>query len=138
MSTYTWLIIAAVLLCIEMLTGTFYLLVLAIAAVVTWLAYLLNAPLLAQALIFCVVSAALLPVAHRYRKARQTRPNAAQNLDAGEVVMVEWRDNIGSTRYRGAPWQVVSEYPNDPQVNGAHQIVRLDSSRIVVRPISNI
>ncbi|TDR32397.1 NfeD family protein [Hydromonas duriensis] len=138
MSTYSWLVIATVLLVIEITTGTFYLLMLAIAAVCAWFGYLLGASFLSQSLIFLVASAILVSLVYRYRtqKLRQAVPNLADQLDTGEIVMVnKWHNGVGDTQYRGAHWQVVLETPIEHPTTGQYRIVRLDGTRLLVKPL---
>ncbi len=137
--TYTWLIIAGVLLVLELMTGTFYLLMLALASVLTWLAMLLGAGFLAQAVCFLISASALVYLARRLRGQlnQRTQPNLAENLDAGEVIWVsDWLDGVGHSHYRGTQWGVIMDTPDatEPQ-DGHYRIVRLDGTRIRVTPM---
>lgn len=136
MSTYTWLIIATVLLVVEITTGTFYLLMLAIAAVFAWVVHFFGASFLFQSMVFLVTSAILVTLVYRYRaqKTRMTRPTIADELDAGEIITVhEWHNGVGETQYRGAHWQVVLDKPQEETPPaGDYRIVRLDGTRIRV------
>lgn len=137
-STYAWLIIAGVLVATEIATGTFYLLMLAIAAVATWLAERMGASFLAQTSVFLIVSIVLCFLVHQYRrKLHLTEPhNIANDLDAGELVNVSnWQNGVGSTHYRGANWQVTLINPQDSHVDGTYQIVRFEGNRLLVKSI---
>ena len=137
-STYAWLIIAAVFIATEIATGTFYLLMLAIAAVVTWFAERMGASFLAQTIVFLLASIVLCFLVHQYRrKLHLTEPdNIANDLDAGELVNgTDWHNGVGSTHYRGAKWQVASINPQDVLLDGTYAIVKFEGSRLLVKSI---
>ncbi|MDH4276193.1 MAG: NfeD family protein [Gammaproteobacteria bacterium] len=108
-----WFILALVLLGLEMASGTFYLLVLAIAAALGGVTALSGLDVLAQsssAAFAAVVGALFL----RHWKTARTPPNNDQNLDIGHTVtVVTWRDD-GTLRvhYRGAEWEAETDTPN--------------------------
>lgn len=133
---YTWLIIAGILLIAEMLSGTFYLLMLAIAAVCAWFALLLGLDFLNQTVVFLICAAILtvLTRRYRYRLNARNRPNLAENLDAGQIITVhEWIEGIGHTHYRGTQWAVQMDQPDSqPLPDGSYRIVRLDGTQIRV------
>ncbi len=133
---YTWLIIAGILLIAEMLSGTFYLLMLAIAAVCAWFALLLGLDFLNQTVVFLICAAILtvLTRRYRYRLNARNRPNLAENLDAGQIITVhEWIEGIGHTHYRGTQWAVQMDHPDgQPLPDGSYRIVRLDGTQIRV------
>ena len=138
MSSYTWLIIAAVLLATELASGTFYLLMLAIAAAAAWFAQLLGTSFLTQALIFLIASAVLVTWVHLYRKqTKDTTPNPTDDiLDAGEIITVtDWHNGIGHTHYRGSAWQVVLQAHNEQPQAGEYRIVRFEGTRLMVTPL---
>lgn len=137
MFSYTWLIIGAILVAIELSTGTFYLLMLAVAAITAWLFQFTGATFLVQAVVFLITSGVLVTFLHRYRaqKSLTNTVNIADQLDAGEIVHVsEWQDGIGITHYRGASWQVILETPQDSPQAGAYRIVKFEGSRLMVKP----
>ena len=100
MSSYSWLIVAAVLLATELASGTFYLLMLAIAATTAWFAQSAGTSFLGQALVFLIASAILVTWVHRYSKQKNSTSsnNADEILDAGDIITVSQRSNgIGHT-----------------------------------------
>ena len=115
MSNYMlWLIVAFVLVIVEVMTGTFYLLVLGVAAFAGALAAFLGAGAFAQVACAGIVAILGLVAVNRRHK---SRPAASQNdhsLDVGQVVTLEsWLDqNVKRVRvkYRGTAW--------DAQING--------------------
>lgn len=104
--TIIWAVIGLALVIVELLTGTFYLLMLGIAAFGAALAAWLGFGFGTQAAGFLVVAAAGCYAAHAYRarnSARQMPP-----IDAGQPASFEsWMDQaagLARVRYRGATW----------------------------------
>ncbi len=103
-----WIVLAVVLAGVEMLTGTFYLLVMAIAAAAAALAAWVGMPLFGQVLMAIVVAAfgAWFVWGWHKKHAKKTRPQD-NNMEIGQVVV--WLgnnpDNTWQVRYRGAQWQ---------------------------------
>ncbi len=111
-----WFLLALVLLALEMVTGTFYMLVISIALGVGGVAALLGLDLPLQ-LTFSAVTGIIGTVI--LRRAKFGRPNTAssQGLDVGQPVQpLTWRDD-GSLRvfYRGAEWDAELESANVPR-----------------------
>ncbi len=100
-----WFLLALLLLAAEMATGTFYLLVLAVALATGGVAAVFDGSLPMQIVLSAVVGIAGTILLHRSKIAQ---PEAAENqsLDIGQAVHVlHWRDD-GTLRvaYRGAEW----------------------------------
>jgi len=66
---HTWLILAGLLLIAELLSGTFYLLMLAVAALGAWVAMMLGVDFLTQTIVFLIGAAILTVLTRRYRYA---------------------------------------------------------------------
>jgi len=101
-----WGVVGLVLVIVELLTGTFYLLMLGIAAFGAALAAWLGFEFSGQAVVAAIVSAIGCYGVHLYRarnKARQMPP-----IDAGMPASFEsWVDpkaRLARVRYRGASW----------------------------------
>lgn len=105
-----WFLLALVLLGLEMATGTFYLLVLSIAAVVGGGAALLGLGATVQSVLAAMTSVAGIILLRRWRGAR-TGDSSTQSLDTGHPVkVVSWRDNgMARVFYRGAEWDAELE-----------------------------
>jgi membrane protein implicated in regulation of membrane protease activity len=105
-----WWILAAVLVGVELTSGTFYLLVYGIAAAVAGMAAWLGAGFVVQ-LLTAGVFAALGTLALRHWKRSTTHPEATvQDMDIGQVVQVEsWQGTHGQVKYRGALWDAEAE-----------------------------
>jgi membrane protein implicated in regulation of membrane protease activity len=111
-----WWIGSAVLVGAEMVTGTFYLLAIAIAfasgGVVAWMDF---SPA-AQLTVAAVMSAIAVIVLRRW-KARRTGVRLPANLDVGHPVQVTaWQDD-GTARvsYRGAQWDAELQNADTPR-----------------------
>lgn len=118
-----WIVIAVLLLGAEMLTGTFYLLVMGIAAAVGALAAWVGVPFAIQislAIIVGITGAALVWRWHKRKKYEQ-KPSD-NNLDIGNSVT--WQDESPGTGwqvfYRGARWQAK---PARPETDPAKPLV---------------
>ncbi len=109
MSGYVWwFVLGFGLLVAELLTGTFYLLVIALACGVAGVAALLGAPFALQVLVAAVIGFAGSLWLRKSRAARPVDNDALQNMDVGQVVRVDhWGANrTARASYRGAMWDV--------------------------------
>jgi membrane protein implicated in regulation of membrane protease activity len=106
---FLWAILGLVLVIVELLTGTFYLLMLGIAAFGAALAAWLGQPIGVQAVVAALVSAAGCYGVHVYR-AKNAKGQMAP-IDAGQPASFEnWIDagaRLARVRYRGASWDAV-------------------------------
>jgi membrane protein implicated in regulation of membrane protease activity len=107
-----WWVAAGVLLAIEMTTGTFYLLMLALGAVGGAVAAHLDAGFSVQMIAAALIGGGAVGLWH-VRRQRLPVPAPAQfsrdvNLDIGERVHVaHWHpDGSAQVKYRGAQWSV--------------------------------
>lgn len=134
-----WWIAAGVLVVLEMATGTFYLLMLALGcAGGALLAHAGGTPTLQW------VGAALVgggaTAAWHFKRARAPRSAPAEsnrdvNLDIGQHLHVAAWSSDGSARasYRGSSWSVQYEGPGTP-APGEHVIVAVRGSQLRVAP----
>jgi membrane protein implicated in regulation of membrane protease activity len=110
---WTWWIVAALLIGAELLTGTFYLLAIGIAAGLGGVAAWLGADAPMQFAVAGVLGVVLTMVAHRWRLAHATPP-PQPGLDIGQSVQVlHWNDD-GTARvaYRGSEWDAEAAKPD--------------------------
>lgn len=110
-----WFLLALVLLGLEMVTGTFYLLVVAIAMAVGGLTALLTAGIAWQLILSALTGIAGTIVLRRWKSAHTGEAPSA-SLDIGQPVkVIKWNDN-GSVRvfYRGAEWDAELESSDMP------------------------
>jgi membrane protein implicated in regulation of membrane protease activity len=115
-ATLAWIAAGLLLVIAELLTGTFYLLVLGIAALVGGGVAYLGAPFGAQAAAAAVVAVAGTMWVQRLRRSRGAGPQMAQ-IDVGQPVTLDaWvnkADRLARVRYRDALW--------DAHVEGEHR-----------------
>ena len=108
---FLWAILGLSLVIVELLSGTFYLLVLGIAAFGAALAAWLGQGFGAQAVVAGVISAAGCYGVHVYRA--KNAKGQMTPLDAGQPASFEaWLDQGAGrarVRYRGAPWDATVE-----------------------------
>ncbi len=105
-----WWILAAVLVGVELTSGTFYLLVYGVAAAAAGLAAWVGAGMVAQLLTAGVI-AALGTLALRHWKRSTAHPESSvQDMDIGQTVQIEsWQGDRGQVKYRGALWDAEAE-----------------------------
>ena len=105
-----WWVLAAVLVGVELTSGTFYLLVYGLAAAAAGVAAWLGAGTLAQ-LVTAGAIAVLGTLALRHWKRSTGHPESTvQDMDIGQSVQVEfWQDGHGQAKYRGALWDAEAE-----------------------------
>lgn len=103
-----WAVAGFVLVIAELVSGTFYLLVLGIAALVAAGAAFLGAPFWLQSLVGG--GAALLGTyfVHRWKQDNREASTGSNDLDRGQTVVLEsWVDRHGGlarVKYRGSTW----------------------------------
>ena len=136
-STWWW-IAAGVLVVGELLTGTFYVLMLAIGCVVGALAGYAGISFFAQVAVAVVVGGAAVLAWDRKRvRAPGRMPPAANrdiNLDIGEQVHVDGWNADGTARvpYRGSAWNV-RWIGDGPPVPGLHVIAEVRHNELALR-----
>ena len=106
-----WLIAGFVLVITELVTGTFYLLVIGVAAFVAAGAAYLGAGLWVQAIIASVVSVAGVVLVSQRKLGAPDTSGASGSLDIGQSVTFEsWTsetDGLARVNYRGSTWDAV-------------------------------
>lgn len=139
---YWWWVLALGIGILEMLTGTFYLLMLALGFAAGGALAALGGPLWAQC-----VAAAVVALAGSFwvRRSRAGAPSAGPSgrnpdvvADIGEQVRVEAWDAEGLARvqYRGTQW-TASLAPGEAPVSGLYRIVELAGNRLILGRVSN-
>lgn len=138
-STIWWLLAGGVVVA-ELLTGTFYLLMLAIGLCAAALSAHLGLSLPLQIVAAAVVGAGSV-VAWNYAKRRRpgdpsARADRSVNLDVGEAIMIESWNPDGTTlvKYRGANWTAIHR-PGVTPSTGMHRVSELVGNRLLVDPI---
>lgn len=135
-----WWIACGVLIGLELLSLTFYLLMLALGAAAGALAAHMGAPLTVQMTTAAIVSAVAVITCYLVRRRRPGDPSAraerSVNLDVDAIVHIDsWApDGTASVRYRGAQWTAVRAPHAEPR-SGPHRVTELVGSRLLVEPV---
>jgi membrane protein implicated in regulation of membrane protease activity len=134
-----WWVLALVVVIAELMTGTFYLLMVSVGLVAGALAAHLGASLNAQIIIAALVGGGATLAWHLYKIKQpgtvRAEANPDVNQDVGATVMVDaWRaDGSASVKYRGAQWAVVAA-PGVEQAPGSYRVLEVKGSTLVVQP----
>ena len=135
-----WWLLAGSAVAAELLTGTFYLLMLAIGLAAAALAAHLGASLALQLAVAAGVGGGSVFLAYLVRKKKPGEPSSRAdrnvNLDVGETVQIDrWNvDGTASVHYRGANWTAIHR-PGVAPAAGLHRVVELVGSRLLVDPV---
>ena len=137
MSGYAWWFVAGFgLLIAELLSGTFYLLVIALAAGGAGVAALLGAGLPVQLVVAAIIGfSGSLWLRRSRAQQKGAASNVLQNLDVGQSIRIDqWIDGrTARASYRGAQWDV--ELAGDGVAEpGEFQIADMRANRLIVRP----
>lgn len=132
-----WWIVTAVLVAVELATGSFYLLMLALGSAAAAVAAHLGLGWNLQLVVAALVGAGAVAAWHTKRRGEPAGPPASEdrdvNLDIGETVHVaEWdAESAGYTQYRGSRWSVRYIGPGLP-TRGTFVIRRVEANRLLV------
>lgn len=138
-STIWWLAAGAVV-ATELLTGTFYLLMVAVGLVAAALAAHLGLPMTLQIIAAASVGGGAVVAWYLVKKRRPGDPSAradrSVNLDVGETIMIESWNAYGTTsvKYRGATWTAIHR-PGVTPSTGMHRVAELVGNRLLVDPV---
>ncbi len=134
-----WWVLAGVAVAVELTTGTFYLLMLALGMAAGAIASYLGFGVPMQIAIAAVVGGGATAVWH-WRRARDVpEAPAAQNrdvnLDIGERVQVaQWTaERTARVQYRGSTWEARLA-PGAPAGGGAHVVSAVEGNWLVLAP----
>jgi len=127
-----WWVVMGALLAMELLTGSFYLLMLAIAAAIGAICSHLGFSLTWQWLISSLAGVVALLGCYVMRKHTQNNKEDVGSLDIGATVVVKnWReDGTAQVKYRGANWAAVTR--NSRKNTGLHKVIAVEGNRLVV------
>ena len=134
-----WFVLAFGLLIAELMTGTFYLLMVALGFVAGGVAAWLGAPDALQFVIGAGIGIAATLILRRTRWGmKRLQGDAAGNpdvlLDIGQVVQVtEWRDGTAKVQYRGCQWDAALE-PGAAASAGTQVIKAIRGSTLILAP----
>ena len=113
---WAWWIAAAALIAAELLTGTFYLLVVGIAVACGGIAAWLGWDLAYQGLTASVLGVSGVLMLERWKRGRGHTPNQS-GLDVGQMVKVQsWGpERTARVSYRGSTWDAELASPDTPK-----------------------
>ena len=137
-STVWWLLTGAAV-AVELLTGTFYLLMLAVGLAAGALAAHAGMTPPVQLIVAAAVAGAAVTAWHLRRDRGPHEPSNANpdiNMDVGETVQVHgWNeDGTANVKYRGANWTVVA-LEGSVHGTGAHRVREVVGNRLVVEKL---
>lgn len=137
-----WWVLAGALVAIELVTGTFYLLMMALGMAAAALVAYAGWGLATQMWVASVVGGGAVALWH-FLRGRQPKPlpasaNRDVNLDIGSQVTVnEWRaDGTALVQFRGAMWTAVAAQPSDHAHVGQFTITELHGNRLTLARFS--
>lgn len=132
-----WWIATGLVITLELLSGTFYLLMLSIGLACAALAAHAGASVSMQLTVAALVGGGAVVACYLVRKrtteTSNTGTNRDVNLDIGETLQVDsWKaDGTTSVKYRGAQWSAVRAAGTLPST-GMHHIVEVRGSQLVL------
>lgn len=134
-----WWIAAGALVIAELVSGTFYLLMLALGLAAGALAAHAGLGASGQIVTAAVIGVAAVIAWHLRRRQRaKTAPGAHANPDVnpdiGQIVQIEhWEpDGTARVRYRGASWMAIAAEPGDARLAGPHRITEVRGNQLLV------
>jgi membrane protein implicated in regulation of membrane protease activity len=139
LSTIWWLL-AGLVIITELMTGTFYLLMISSGLVAGAVAAHMGLGMNTQIIVAAVISSGATLAWHFYKakqpRALQAQANRDVNLDIGETVHVDaWSaDGTAAVKYRGAQWTVQAA-PGAAQATGSYRVKEVAGSRLIVEPV---
>ncbi len=134
-----WWVLAGVLVGVELLTGTFYLLALALGAAAGALAAHMNLSLTVQMVAAAVVGGGFTAFWHlrraKHPKSAPAQANRDVLLDIGQVVDVPaWNEHgVAQVHHRGSNWSARFT-GSGSQMPGPHVIVAIQGNQLEVAP----
>jgi membrane protein implicated in regulation of membrane protease activity len=129
-----WLLAGLALVIAELITGTFYLLVLGVAAFGAGAAAWLGAVFPLQAITATAVAGVGVYLVHAYRA--RNAAQQMQSIDAGQPASFEsWVDQaagLARVRYRGASWEARLEGGDAPQPGAVLYVLAAEGNTLKV------
>jgi membrane protein implicated in regulation of membrane protease activity len=129
---WIWWIAAALLVGLELATGTFYLLAAGVAFALGGVAAWFGAALPSQMMIGGTLAAIALAVAHQWRKRRAT-PAPMHSLERGHAVKVDrWNaDGTARVAYRGTNWDAELASADTPRADTMYIVATRGSTLVL-------
>lgn len=136
-----WWLLAGTAIAVELMTGTFYLLMLATGLVAGALAATMGLALVGQMLLAAAIGGGAVAAWHWRRRqspaSLAAHANPDVHLDIGETVHVlRWNaDGTASVHFRGAHWTAVAADPTEPAHPGNYRIKEMRGNRLVIEKL---
>jgi membrane protein implicated in regulation of membrane protease activity len=131
-----WLLAGLLLVVVELMTGTFYLLILGIAAGIGSVVAFFEHSFWIQALIAAISAIIGGMLVHHYHRAANAGPSKDSDNDIGEPVSIEtWvsePDRLARVRYRGTTWDAEVVGTERIEANALLYVVARDGSRLKI------
>lgn len=134
-----WWLLAGIAVAAELITGTFYLLMVALGLAAAAIAAHLGLAIGPQLLVAALVGGGATALWH-WKRAREPRSAPARenrdvNLDIGERVQVTaWKaDRTTQVQYRGSSWQARLQ-PGAAAAAGEHRVAAVEGNWLVLVP----
>ena len=133
-----WWLLAGGAVAVELVTGTFYLLMLAAGLVAGALAAISGFALIGQMLLAAATGGGMVAAWHWHRsKSPAPKPanaNPDVHLDIGQAIhVVRWNvDGTASVHFRGAQWTAVAADPSQATQPGNFRIKEMVGNRLVI------
>ena len=130
-----WLILGLVLLGVEMMIGSIYLLALVAGCAIACIFAFMGTTFTAQCIIAAVVAIAGVIAAFIFRRniRKKLTPNQdCDNLDKGQIITVEKIDSDGgaTVSYRGSLWKAFAK--EGKLEAGIYHIEKVDGTRLIL------
>ncbi|TBO28765.1 NfeD family protein [Aquabacterium lacunae] len=134
-STWWW-ILAGALVASELLSGSFYLLMLGLGAAAGAVGAHMGLPPALQLAVAAVIGTGSALAVHLRRKRQASGHNPA-DLDLGQTVQVpHWGpDGVARVQYRGAAWSARLQAPLDTPTPGPHRIVAIEGTQLLLEKV---
>jgi membrane protein implicated in regulation of membrane protease activity len=135
-----WWLMTGIAVAVELATGTFYLLMVAIGLAAGALAAHAGATPAYQFVVAAVIGGGAVAALHlqrgRHPASAPARSNPDVNPDIGETVHVDaWNaDGTATVRHRGATWAAVAA-PGSVREAGAHRVREVVGNRLVLEKV---
>ena len=135
-----WWLLAGGTVGLELVLGTFYLLLVALGLAAAAIAAHLGLALPSQLVMAALVSGGAVVAWYFIKKRRpgdpSPRADRSVNLDVGEILQIaHWNpDGTATVQYRGAAWTAIHR-PGTTPVAGAHRVAELVGNRLLVDPL---
>ena len=139
----SWLAFAGVVVILELFTGTFYLLMVALGLLAGALAAWCNVSASLQMIVAAIVGTGATLALHKskfgWREKQDVSRDPNVNMDIGQSIKVEFWEDQGNGKftaramYRGAMWDV--DLSHSAAFAGMFIIEEVKGSRLIVRPV---